>query len=55
MSGDNPYANCVTSGDTIALRAKTSEEMAARMMDIDLRPFEDALAEKHRQLDSTAA
>ena len=28
---------------------------AARMMDIDLRPYEDALAEKHQQLDSTAA
>lgn len=28
---------------------------AARMMDIDLRPFEDALAEKHRHLDSPAA
>jgi len=28
---------------------------AARMMDIDLRPFEDALAEKHRQLDTSAA
>jgi hypothetical protein len=28
---------------------------AARMMDIDLGPFEDALAEKHRRLDSDAA
>jgi hypothetical protein len=28
---------------------------AARTMDIDLRPFEDALAEKHRHLDSDAA
>jgi hypothetical protein len=28
---------------------------AARMMDIDLRPFEDALAEKHRRLGDSAA
>ncbi len=28
---------------------------AARMMDIDLRPFEDVLAEKHQQLGSSAA
>lgn len=28
---------------------------AARMMNIDLRPFEDALADKHRQLGSDAA
>ena len=28
---------------------------AARMMKIDLAPFEDALAEKHQHLDSTAA
>ncbi len=28
---------------------------AARMMNVDLRPFEDALAEKHRHLDSDAA
>ena len=28
---------------------------AARMMDIDLRPFEDALAEKHQHLGSSAA
>lgn len=28
---------------------------AARTMNIDLRPFEDALAERHRQLDSDAA
>ncbi|HEY7375173.1 MAG TPA: hypothetical protein VIF57_23630 [Polyangia bacterium] len=28
---------------------------AARMMNIDLGPFEDALAEKHQQLDSDAA
>ena len=28
---------------------------AARMMDIDLRPFEDALADKHRALDTSAA
>jgi hypothetical protein len=28
---------------------------AARMMKIDLGPFEDALADKHRHLDSNAA
>ena len=28
---------------------------AARMMNIDLRPFEDALAEKHHRLGSDAA
>jgi hypothetical protein len=28
---------------------------AARMMEIDLRPFEDALAEKHRKLGDSAA
>jgi hypothetical protein len=28
---------------------------AARMMDMDLRPFEDALADKHRDLGSSAA
>ncbi len=28
---------------------------AARMMNIDLRPFEDALADRHQRLDSTAA
>jgi 23S rRNA A2030 N6-methylase RlmJ len=28
---------------------------AARMMDIDLHPFEDALAEKHRELADSAA
>ena len=28
---------------------------AARMMSIDLGPFEDALADKHRRLDSNAA
>jgi hypothetical protein len=28
---------------------------SARMMDIDLRPFEDALADKHQQLGSSAA
>ena len=28
---------------------------AARTMNIDLRPFEDALADKHQELDSSAA
>jgi hypothetical protein len=28
---------------------------AARMMNTDLRPFEDALADKHQELDSSAA
>ena len=28
---------------------------AARMMNIDLRPFEDALADRHQHLDSSAA
>ena len=28
---------------------------AARMMDMDLRPFEDALADKHRDLGLSAA
>jgi len=28
---------------------------AARMMNIDLRPFEDALADKHQELDTSAA
>jgi hypothetical protein len=28
---------------------------AARMMNIDLRPFEDALADRHQRLDSSAA
>lgn len=28
---------------------------AARMMDIDSRPFEDALADKHQELDTSAA
>lgn len=28
---------------------------AARMMDIDLRPFEDALADKHQELEPSAA
>ena len=28
---------------------------AARMMELDLRPFEDALVERHRQLDLSAA
>jgi hypothetical protein len=29
--------------------------VAARMVDIDLRPFEDALADRHQELDSSAA
>jgi hypothetical protein len=28
---------------------------SARMLNIDLRPFEDALADKHQELDSSAA
>jgi hypothetical protein len=28
---------------------------SARMLNIDLRPFEDALADKHQELDSGAA
>jgi hypothetical protein len=28
---------------------------SARMLNLDLRPFEDALAEKHQELDSNAA
>ena len=28
---------------------------SARMLNLDLRPFEDALADKHQELDSSAA
>jgi hypothetical protein len=32
-----------------------AKEILRGLADIDLRPFEDALAEKHRHLDSSAA
>jgi hypothetical protein len=42
-------------GSPVAAKEILRGLAAARMIDLDLRPFEDALAEKHRELDLSAA